>query len=324
MPSDTEPDHSRPAAARTAPGTAFVTGAGGFLGAAAAAALRRAGWRVAGIGHRPQVGAPPEGCWIEGDVEAVRLGEALGAMGPPELVIHAAGGASVAASVTDPEGDRRRSLGSLQALLGFLRSEAPQARLVFPSSAAVYGQAEGALTEDRPLQPVSPYGRHKAEAEALIAQAATNWGLDAVIVRFFSAYGPGLRKQLLWELGRRLASGEDEVVLAGSGQETRDFIHVDDAVDLMLGCAALSRGPAPLTLNGGTGAGITVREAGELLARALGATARIGFSGEPRTGDPVSLVADTRRASEIGFAAQVPFADGIRRYAAWLKRQGEG
>lgn len=296
-------------------GVAFVTGAAGFLGGAVAAALVRAGWRVAGFDI---VSGWAAGCahWITGEVARDAMARASAEVGTPDLVFHAAGGSSVGASVADPDGDFARTVGSIRETLAFLETGAPAARLIYPSSAAVYGEASaGRSSESAPLRPVSPYGRHKLQAEAVIADA----GAEAVILRFFSLYGPGLRKQLLWDLARRLAARPDTLELAGGGDELRDFVYVDDAVRL----AGLAMGtPAsgtPLILNGGRGEAIPVRRVAETLAREMDVRVRIGFSGESRPGDPSALVADPTAARAAGFEPQVPFEDGVRRFARWFQ-----
>jgi UDP-glucose 4-epimerase len=223
--------------------------------------------------------------------------------------------------LADPDEDRRRSVGVLEQVLDYLRHHAPGARLIFPSSAAVYGHAGGPALEDTALDPISPYGRHKAMAEALIAEAASALGLDAVIIRFFSAYGPGLRKQLLWELGQRLAARPAEVELSGTGDETRDFLFVDDATALIGLAAGLERRDEPWVLNGGAGEAVSVRQVAQGLAEALGALSRILFNGIDREGDPRSLVADIGRAAALGFRPRVGLDEGLARYARWFSGQ---
>jgi len=304
-------------------GVAFVTGAGGFIGSAAAAAFAGAGWRTAALGHPRRwadVGPQPDppAPWFEGDIGAPGLAAALRAVGRPEVIFHAAGGGSVGASLADPVADRRRTVGSLAATLAFMAAEAPDARLIYPSSAAVYGDAAaGLIPETLPAAPVSPYGRHKAEAERLILDAA-GAGLDAVILRFFSIYGPGLRKQLLWELGNRLLKAPAHVELAGHGDEARDFLFVDDTVRLVGLAAGLGPQAQPLIVNGGGGRPASVRQIAEALAAALSVRSRIQFNGEVREGDPRSLVADVARAEALGFLPQVSLADGMARLARWL------
>jgi UDP-glucose 4-epimerase len=151
-------------------------------------------------------------------------------------------------------------------------------------------------------------------AEAEIAGS----GLDAVILRFFSLYGPGLRKQLLWDLARRLAARPAKLELSGTGGELRDFLYVDDAVRLVGLAMDAAVSESPLILNGGRGTPVSVREAAETLALALGSAAAIGFSGEVRAGDPAALVADISGARALGFSPEVGFEPGAKAFAQWL------
>ncbi len=306
-------------------GVAFVTGAGGFIGGAAASSLQRAGWTVAALGHAPRVPEPHldlagPALRIVGEVDRSMLARAADSLGAPELVVHAAGGASVAASVADPDLDRARTVGSLVQALAFLRDRAPDARLIYPSSAAVHGAAAPSpIPESAPLDPISPYGRHKQMAESLIADAAKGFGLDAVVIRFFSVYGPGLRKQLLWDLAARLVDAPDQLELAGTGDETRDFLFIDDAVRLIGLAAGLERAAAPRIVNGGAGRALTVRQVAETLVRAMAASTTITFTGAVREGDPRSLVADPATLRALGFSPRVPFEAGVERLLDWIR-----
>ena len=307
-------------------GVAFVTGAGGFLGGATAAALVGAGWRVAAFGPRRRFAEDhpdqaPE-AWSEDAIDRAALMAAADDLGAPEIIFHAAGGASVAASVDDPERDFRRTVESLGETLAFMLDGAPDARLVYPSSAAVYGADKpGPIAETAPPDPISPYGRHKSMAEALIGEVHAQFGLDAVIIRFFSVYGPGLRKQLLWELAGRLRDAPASLELSGSGDEARDFLFIDDAVRLIGLMAARPPSRAPFEVNGGTGRAVMVREAAEGLCAALGSGTTIRFNGDVRAGDPRSLVADPALAAELGFAPEVTFEEGLERFAKWIGSQ---
>jgi len=306
-------------------GPVFVTGAGGFLGRHIASAFVQAGRRTVGFGRRepaaePGLGVSAPSAYVAGDLSREDLARAAREHGAPAVLIHAAGGSSVGASIADPQGDLARNVGSLQESLAFLAEHAPQTRLVYLSSAAVYGAgAVGPIPETARIDPVSPYGRHKAKAEALIGEAATTWGVDAAIIRFFSAYGPGLRKQLLWDLAGRLLARPAEVVLSGTGDEARDFLYADDAAALALLLAGLPRQAEPLIVNGGSGRAVTVRQVAEALRDALGLDAPIRFSGQTRPGDPERLTADIARARALGFEPRVSLQDGMARAARWLK-----
>jgi UDP-glucose 4-epimerase len=292
-------------------GAAFVIGAGGFLGGHVAEAFSQAGWRVIGFERREGRG-----------VDAEALSIAAGRTGQPEVIFHAAGTGSVGAAAADPAADFDAGLGSLRATLDFMRRQAPAARLIFPSSAAVYGGGQaGAMTEDAPVAPISAYGLHKALCEQLVAGWARLYGFDAVSIRFFSLYGPGLRKQLLWDIARRIGEGAQALELFGDGAEQRDFLQVEDAVALIGRLAALPPGTAPTVINGGSGKAMTVRDAAQALAAAAGFTGPLRFNGEVRAGDPRSLVADIGLARGLGFAPKVEFEAGAAGFVDWAKKE---
>jgi UDP-glucose 4-epimerase len=295
---------------------AWITGASGFIGGHVTQRFLEAGWSVIGIDRDPVEGGRfPH---IATEVGRVSLQTAFDRLGPPQAVFHGAGNGSVGRSIADPAMCRRDTLDSTLRLLDFLIVKAPDCRIVFPSSAAIYGAAsQTILSEDCLPNPVSPYGEHKLAAEEACLEAAKA-GQPVAILRMFSVYGPGLRKQLPWELGRKLLSG-DKATLFGTGDEVRDFFCVTDAARLIFDLATTAR-PTPLIVNGGTGIGTTVASFAEIFGQALGHITRVKFNGEERNGDPKTYLADTTRLDALGFRATVNLRDGLAEYAQWLKR----
>jgi UDP-glucose 4-epimerase len=303
----------------------WITGARGFIGRRLARYLCDQGRVVCGVGHGH---LPPElwaqaglTHWLNSNLTAEAL-ELLAANGGlPEQVFHLAGGSSVGASLQVPLEDFTRTTATTATLLEWLRNNAPLAKLVVASSAAVYGDTAGtAAGESRAPGPVSPYGYHKLMMEQLCQEYSRIFGLPTAIVRLFSVYGEGLRKQLLWDSAVKLDAAGTSVELGGTGDELRDWLQVDDAVSLLYRVAAQASEVAPV-FNGGSGVGTTVREMVTLLAAALGSNKDIAFSGHTRAGDPRALVADTARIAAIGHACHVPLTVGVERYAAWFARQ---
>jgi UDP-glucose 4-epimerase len=308
------PDTARP--------IAWVTGARGFIGRRLAISLGERGAVVCGIGHGQLPAqlwrAAGLACWVNSQISAEALGQLAVAHGSPQLVFHLAGGSTVGASMAAPLEDFERTTETTARLLEWLRNHAPRAQLVVASSAAIYGDTQGiAAAESRAPAPVSPYGYHKQMMELLCQEYAQVFGLQIAVLRLFSVYGEGLRKQLLWDCGVKLFEAGDAIELGGTGQELRDWVHVDDAAAMMQCVVQHADAKCPV-FNGGSGLGVSVREIVTLLAEALGRPKRIEFSGRSRRGDPASLVADAGRLMRAGHACQVPWTVGIRRYAEWF------
>lgn len=296
--------------------TALVTGACGFLGSRIAEQLAGNGYRVVGIDRG--VGHAPQGIHcLAMSLPDSALSELLETE-RPSLIVHTAGPASVAASVTDPLADFEGSVRVHAHLLDAARQTVPEARIVTLSSAAVYGNPSALpVAEDAPLAPISPYGHHKAMCEALLREYSSVFGMKTCALRIFSAYGAGLRRQLLWDVCEKATAGS--VRLFGTGDETRDFIHADDVARAVLTLAegAAFEGEA---YNAAAGEETTVREVVAQLVDALAPGTEIEFSGEQRAGDPLRWRADIARIRGLGFEPSRSLADGLAEYAAWYRR----
>lgn len=304
--------------------TVWITGAHGFIGRYLARYMAGMGHSVCGLGHgnwtedaRSLWGVSQ---WLNGDIEYSNLQRMLEDHDVPDVVFHLAGGSSVGHSIQQPLENFRRSVDSTAQLLDWMSRRVPAARLVFVSSAAVYGAGHGQpICENSQLSPFSPYGHHKAMAEQLCRCYVENFGLTVSVVRFFSVYGPELRKQLIWDVCTRLMH-DSEVQLGGSGNEQRDWLYIEDAVRLLEKSWRKTDGPLSI-VNGGTGRGHTVSEVMDTLGAAWGGSVTFKFSGEKRPGDPQYLVADPTAVTSLGFHPQLSLEDGIKETVAWFKNR---
>lgn len=297
----------------------LVTGARGAIGRHVVALARSKGHRVVGLGHGSWSGddLPPIDAWINGTVSIDNLSALARTEGVPDAVVHLAGGALVGSSIVHPGEDFRRSVEGAQHLLEWLRTDAPGARLVVASSAAVYGNGHSEpIVETAPYAPTSPYGTHKAMVEMLSCSYARQYGLSVAIVRLFSVYGRGLRKQLVWEIGKRLHEGERLIKLGGTGEEQRDFVHISDAARLLLAAADHADASSPL-FNGCSDHGTSIAELAKLITARF-ADVSVEFSGQARTGDPTYLVGDPARARKAGLSARVALEKGIFDTLDWI------
>ena len=299
--------------------TALVTGGFGFLGRAAARRFRAAGYRVVGIGHGAwtdsEALAHGFDKWRQADVSVASL-SALDER--CDLVVHCAGAGSVGYSLTNPLEAFQKTVQGTAELLEYLRRTESKALLIYPSSAAVYGAADDRpLAEDDRPNPVSPYGYHKAITEDLLESYARYFGARVTIIRYFSIYGPGLAKQLLWDAAGKLLSSSGEATFWGTGEETRDWIHVDDATAQM---AKLVESDASFTvMNGATGQRVTIGTVLHMLKHALGVDVDIRFNGNVRQGDPRFYLADVSRLRQTGLRPAVALEDGLADYVRWFR-----
>ena len=303
--------------------TVWVTGAHGFLGRNLCRYLSGHDFRVVGIGHGHWNPGEAEAWgmsqWVFSDITLAALSEIESKLGRPEAIFHTAGSGSVSMSQENPYLDYQRTVGTTVDVLEFVRLLSPESKIIYPSSAAVYGAVdEGKISEDTPLNPVSPYGVHKEIAEQILRSYATHFGIRASIIRFFSLYGSGLKKQLLWDLCCKFEQKEGEIILHGTGDEIRDWIHIEDAVRLML--RAYENASQEITLlNGGTGIGTTIREIANEVRGAFGDDRRVRFNGTTRAGDPRFYQADISRAQSMGWKPRTDWRIVVKDYVSWFK-----
>jgi UDP-glucose 4-epimerase len=304
----------------------WITGARGFIGQNLARYISSMDHEIAGLGHgmlgSKELSLLGVEKWLNGDVSLANLDVLLQCRGKPDAIFHLAGGSSVGPSLAMPQEDLRRSVSSAGDLLEWVRLRSPKTSIVMASSAAVYGAGhEAPISETTISKPYSPYGYHKKMAELLMESYANNFGLKVSIVRLFSVYGPGLRKQLLWDACSRLYSGITNIEFGGTGKELRDWIHVEDAVAI-LWKALESASQECFIVNGGTGVATSVQEITNVLCEEWGAgVVPPSFSGNSRSGDPQSLIAATARLKKINIKLNHEWSKGVADYVAWFKEQ---
>jgi UDP-glucose 4-epimerase len=294
----------------------LVTGGFGYVGGAVAKRLADAGHQVMLLTrqrHRPA--NPP----VEAEVRVADLlhPDQLGKLltdRPFEGVCHLAGLARVRESFDDPAGYFQVNVGGTANLLAALARAAERTgrpvRLVFASTAAVYGQATGEpISEDHPLAPTSPYGASKLAAEQLIGYQAAAGTLAAVTLRSFAIAG-GIGSRGDADLSRiipkalAVAAGRTpHVEVNGDGTAVREFTHVADVADAFLLALTAARPGQHLVCNVGTGQGVTVREVLATVEEVTGQ--RLPVVRRPVANEPPALLADTQRIqARLGWRPQ--------------------
>ena len=188
------------------------------------------------------------------------------------------------------------------------------ARVVFASSSSVYGEAERHPTpENTPPAPLSPYGITKLTCEHLARAAARSLGLDAVVLRYFNAFGPRQRPDMAFaRIALALAEGRP-FELYGDGTQSRGFTYISDIVSATV--ASMEHGIGTYNI-GGTEASLL-----ESIALLEGCAERSleVVTQPPQPGDPQRTNADTTRIrSDLGWAPQVSLGDGLRAQWEWV------
>jgi len=273
----------------------LITGSGGFVGGSIGRFAARAGHEVLGLARRSQRDADWPGRHVAVDVAQSDLVEVIRDFSP-QVIFHGAGTASVGSSLSAPLDDLRASAMTWANVLDSTRRSGTRPLLVFPSSAAVYGNpAALPVAESSEIAPISPYGFHKMACELIGREYATCYGLSIVICRIFSLFGPAQRRLLVWELFEQLIGPEPTVWLQGNGDESRDFLHIHDlssAVMELVGTRTMQNQPDFTVVNVAAGREVNAVDLAKQLRDLVGVDKDIRCRGIARRGDPKRWAAD--------------------------------
>jgi len=299
----------------------FITGVSGFIGRYIARYLTRQGWSVFGCDTISIENAPTEYLvkYFEIELPNSTFDELLKQI-KPYACIHCAGRASVPQSYEYLRDDFENAPILVFDLLESLKNSSPESRFLFMSSAAVYGDPSRLpISENHTSSPISPYGFHKRQAELICEEFAKVFGIKTLSARIFSAYGPGLRRQVVWDICRRIMDHES-VYLQGTGEETRDFVHVTDiaiAVQLLIKSATFEGE----TYNVASGQETSIQSISKIICDALDVSIPIKFSGVLPDGVPRKWRADIGKIKTLGFDCSVAIESGISDFATWVRSQ---
>jgi UDP-glucose 4-epimerase len=281
----------------------LITGSRGFVGGSLARFAVDTGHQVLGVARASQPAPDWQGGYAQADVASADLVRIITEYAP-DVVFHGAGTASVGGSLAAPVDDLRAAVLTWANVLDGVRRSGHRPLVIFPSSAAIYGNPPRLpVGEDLPTAPISPYGFHKAACELLGQEYAACFGLHVLVGRVFSLYGPAQRRLLLWELAAQFLGSQPEVWLQGSGDESRDYLYIDDlcAAVLELAQTRLEQPEAARfeCLNLASGLQITTLELAEHVRRIVAPEKQIHCRRLTRPGDPEHWQADVTRLRSL-------------------------
>lgn len=299
---------------------AIILGGAGFIGRHVCRQFTDNGYTVHAVGHgswgeteRANWGVER---WVAADITTASIHEAAG-LDVPSVLVHCGGSGSVSSSYAAPFEEFTRSVLSTASILEYARlSDGRSPRVVLTSSAAVYGdQGEVDLDETGIRSPASPYGFNKVACEDLCSTYSRFFDVPSSVVRLFSVYGEGLRKQLLWDAMNKLALGQ--FTFFGSGHELRDWIHVDDAARLIF-LAATASHQGPFEVCNGANQHESICDVLTELFRLAGSRESPQFNGMTHVGNPHRLTSNCSQAhSLLGWQPTINLEEGLARYVRW-------
>jgi len=319
--------HNRKASRAKTLKKALVTGAAGFIGSHLVERLIDEHWRVAGIDNfHPYYDRRLKADNLQGFlhhenfefIEGSILSEGdLERCGPVDSVFHLAGIAGVRNSLECPDEHYKTNVRGSASLLSHFSNVDD---LVFASSSSVYGDLkdeELPASETHPLNPISPYGDSKKQAEGLCLEYSRENNVRTSILRFHTVYGPRQRpdEAIMKFIG--LAAAGRPVPVYGTGGKMRDYTFVSDIVDGMV--LAQKRGSGVYNL--GSGKSVSINEMVSMIEEGIGRKITRDHV-EPHEGDVAKTHADISKArKELGFSPRTDLRSGIIRSIRWYRER---
>jgi len=294
----------------------LITGAAGFLGSGLANRLAAEGHTVLGVddlstGDPKALNSGVQ--FTRGDVnDRPKLWTLMQGV---DCVYHLAARVIVPESVLYPREYNQVNVGGTVTLMEAMRDVGVR-RVVFVSSGTVYGnQSVQPVKENAIPNPRSPYAVSKLAAEYYTKSIGALWGIETVCLRVFNAYGPGQHHppvhtpvipsflRQAWENGT--------IVIHGNGEQTRDYVYVDDVVNAMV-AASVAPEVNTLTINVGSGSEVSVRDLAKMVAEVTGGNPEIVYN--PRNEGGLSrLCADLTLAQEkLGYQPKTSLLEGLK------------
>lgn len=300
----------------------IVTGAAGFIGSHTTDLLLAEGHQVVGVdnlrsGHRRNLTsafAAEAFRFVEADVADEGMLDELAATENPDGIIHLAALVSVQDSMNNPDLNYRLNVLATHRVAEAARKYQIK-RLVFASSAAIYGDATDLpIDEDSPKSPISPYGGAKLASEALLLSYGAAFGRTVRCQRYFNVFGPrqdpaSPYSGVISIFDQRYRDGRG-VTIFGDGQQTRDFISVHDVARANV-LAVTKQGVASGVANICTGRSTSLLQIAAIFGQHY-PVVPAPTHGDPRAGDIIHSLGKAERAEvELGFKAERAVEEGL-------------
>jgi dTDP-glucose 4,6-dehydratase/UDP-glucose 4-epimerase len=237
-----------------------------------------------------------------------------------EVAINCAGSANVGASLVNPSYDFDANVHVVAKLLSAILETKRITRLINISSAAVYGNPINLpiyVEYAEEATPISPYGVHKRITEILLENYNKSFYVPTCSLRLFSAYGNGQRKLLLWDLFKKF-SESDSVELFGTGNESRDYIHIEDICQ-QVGLVIQNGEFKGEAYNIANGQEILVKDVASQFSKYF-QNREFFFNGITREGDPLNWKADIQTMRSWGYKQRITLETGVIEYIKWAQK----
>ena len=302
----------------------LVTGGAGFIGSHLCDALIGCGHEVVAVddlslgreSNLTQLAQNPAFELRCGDVLDSGWFESVTRHGKFDCVFHMAANSDIARSHSDPTVDLNKTFLTTFGVLEAMRKVGIR-QLVFASTSAIYGEAEGDVSEDfGPLKPISHYGAAKLGSEGFISSYGENYGIQSWITRFPNVVGPRATHGAVYDFVHKLRRTPGRLEVLGDGTQEKPYLGVGDLIDAMLLVWRSAKAQTNI-YNVGARTRSKVSEIARIVIEESGAPAEVVYTGGDRgwVGDVPKFAYDTRAIEALGWSPSMTSDEAIRSAA---------
>ncbi len=299
----------------------MVTGGAGFIGSHLTESLLAAGHRVTvldSFANSKRESVPKGAKLVEWDVSSA---PEPGMLDGIETVFHLAADPDVKGSALRPRENFVINAAGTFNMLEACRKSGVKS-FVFTSSSVVYGEAKVQPTpEDYPPSPISNYAAGKLAGEAYCMSYSHTYGIKSTVLRLANIFGERSTHGVMFDFYKKLKERPSRLEILGNGKQSKSYLHVSDCVSGMLVAFEMQKSQS-VVFNIGSKEKHTVDEIAQTLSLELGCSPQLVHQGGARgwAGDVPEMLLSTSKLESLGWKTKIAFGEGVRRYAAWLKK----
>ncbi len=278
----------------------LITGSYGFIGSNLKKKLNKNN-KIINIGHKKSKQGKKNSLTIENLLKIKRK---------PDIIFNCIGSGTVSEAQKDKKSSNKNDFLTTKILVNYINKLQKKIILIFFSSAAVYGNHNSKLI------PISTYGKNKLKSERYLINNL-NKKNRIIILRYYSIFGSGLKKQLIWDACKKIK--ENKLIFFGTGNEKRSWVHINDAIDLAIySCNKLRKRINILDCHS-----YNVYKNKDIIDRLIkfyGSNKKPFFNKKKDKFAPKNQIPYSHKLKKLGWKPKVKIDKGLKEYVKWFKK----
>ena len=233
----------------------------------------------------------------------------------PDVILHCAGSGSVIKSYKNRKNDYDKNVTTTINLMKYINKFKKKPLIILFSSAAVYGNH--CFKFKKKIKPISPYGKHKLIAENFLRNQLKKKKFNLIILRFYSIYGVGLRKQLIWDACNKIHN--EKKIFYGTGEEIRSWINIKDVVDF-INFILIKKFRRNMIIDIASNNTYQNYKLLQKLFNLFQFKAKPIFNNRKKEGDPKVQIFNRKKMIKLGWSPKISMSRGLKDYVKWFKK----